>query len=144
MFKITIKHKGDFKFLNNYFEDLLKEKYVKILEKYGNEGVSRLAAATPKDSGRTARSWSYKIVHENGSVSLVFTNSNINKGVNIAIVLQYGHKIWNAGRNEIKNSRDNFINYTSGWYSGIDYINPALRPIFEKISDEAWLEVRQL
>ena len=97
------------------------------LDKYGREGVAALASATPVDSGLTASSWYYKIERQNGSASINFYNSNINEGVPIAIILQYGH---GTG--------------TGGWVEGRDYINPAIQPIFDKIADDAWKEVAKL
>lgn len=95
-----------------------------ILDKYGREGVAALASATPVDTGLTAKSWYYKIENKKGSVTISFLNSNIQNGVPIAIILQYGH---GTG--------------TGGWVEGRDYINPAIQPIFDRIVAEAWREV---
>ena len=97
------------------------------LDKYGREGVAALASATPVDSGLTASSWYYEIENKNGSATITFYNSNIQSGVPIAIILQYGHGTRNGG-----------------WVQGRDYINPAIQPIFDKITDEAWREVTKL
>ena len=115
--------------LKNYDwkRDLKLQKCREVLERHAAEGVSALAAATPKDSGRTASKWGYRIEQTNEKTSLIFTNSNVNKGVNIAIILQYGHST-NHG----------------GYVQGRDYINPAVQPIFDKISKEAWEEVTNL
>lgn len=121
---INFKQKGDFSKLNRYFERLKETVNIGLLDKYGKAGVDALSSATPKDTGKTAASWHYEIKRQNGSVSLEFYNSNVNKGVPIAIILQYGH---GTG--------------TGGWVEGIDYINPALRPIFENLAAEAWKEV---
>ena len=94
------------------------------LDKYGREGVAALASATPVDSGLTARSWHYKIENRKGSVAISFYNSNVQNGVPIAVILQYGH---GTG--------------TGGWVAGRDYINPAIQPVFDKIANEAWREV---
>lgn len=123
---INIKQKGDFKNLSSFLEKTKEKLNLGLLDKYGREGVSALQAATPKDTGKTSESWYYKIERKNGSVSLTFHNSNQNKGVPIAIILQYGH----ATRN-------------GGYVEGVDYINPALRPIFDKIAEEAWKEVKK-
>lgn len=122
MIKFTTTGNFDktFKFLN--FMD--KWKVDKILNKYGAQGVSALAAATPVDSGLTANSWSYEIKSSGKSATISWSNSNINKGVNIAIILQFGH---GTG--------------TGGYVAGRDYINPAMRPIFDKIAEDAWREV---
>ncbi len=123
---INIRQKGDFKNLSSFLEKTKEKLNLGLLDKYGREGVAALQAATPKDTGKTSESWYYKIERKNGSVSLTFHNSNQNKGVPIAIILQYGH----ATRN-------------GGYVEGVDYINPALRPIFDKIAEEAWKEVKK-
>lgn len=97
------------------------------LDKYGREGVAALASATPVDTGLTAHSWKYEIQQKKDSVTISFSNTNIQNGVPIAIILQYGH----ATRN-------------GGWVQGRDYINPAIQPIFDKIANEAWKEVTKL
>lgn len=124
---ITFRHKGDFSKTDRYFERLREAAKVGVLDKYGRAGVEALKSATPVDSGRTANSWNYEIERQNGSVSIIFNNTNINKGVPIAIILQYGH---GTG--------------TGGWVQGRDYINPAIQPIFDKLADEAWKEVTKL
>jgi hypothetical protein len=97
------------------------------LDKYGREGVAALASATPVDTGQTANSWYYEVVIKNGSATISFHNSNIQNGVPIAIILQYGHGTRNGG-----------------WVQGRDYINPAIQPIFDKIANQAWKEVTKL
>ena len=124
---ITFRQKGDFSKLTSYMEKLKNAAKVGVLDKYGREGVAALASATPTDSGETSSSWSYNIVHSKGSVTINFNNSNIQNGVPIAIILQYGH----ATRN-------------GGWVEGRDYINPAIQPIFDKIVESAWREVTKL
>lgn len=126
---ISFKQQGDFsittKYLNRIKRPFMKTSY---LEKYGKMGVAALSSATPVDTGKTSKSWYYKIITgKDGSLSINFYNSNINEGVPIAIILQYGH---GTG--------------TGGWVEGRDYINPAIRPIFDKIAREAWEEVIQL
>ena len=96
----------------------------KILEKYGQMGVEALRSATPIDSGKTAESWGYEISGGKEGATIHWTNTNQNKGVYIAVILQYGH---GTG--------------TGGYVQGIDYINPAIRPVFDKIAEEAWMEV---
>ena len=123
---INIRQKGDFKNLSSFLEKAKEKLNLGLLDKYGREGVAALQAATPKDTGKTSDSWYYKIERKNGSVSLTFHNSNQNKGVPIAIILQYGHATGNGG-----------------YVEGVDYINPALRPIFDKIAEEAWKEVKK-
>lgn len=122
---ITISQQGDFSNLNSFFERCLDVVNFSLLDKYGAEGVAALSAATPIDSGKTASSWDYYIKRTKDSASIVFTNSNLtDTGTPVAILLQYGHATKNGG-----------------FVQGIDYINPAIRPIFEKIADEAWEEV---
>lgn len=124
---ITFRQKGDFSKLTRFLERAKEVAKLGDLDKYGREGVAALSSATPVDSGLTASSWYYEIEHQNGSVSITFNNSNINKGVPIAIILQYGHGTRNGG-----------------WVQGRDYINPAIQPIFDKIADAAWREVTKL
>lgn len=124
---IRLTSKGDFSKATKYFERLKEASRLKVLEKYGQAGVDALSSATPIESGLTASSWSYEIHRQNGGVSIDFYNSNVNKGVNIAIILQYGH---GTG--------------TGGWVQGRDYINPAIQPIFDQIVEEAWKEVTRI
>lgn len=124
---ITFKQKGDFSKLSNFLERAKEVVKIGDLDRYGQDGVDALMAATPKDSGLTASSWYYEIVRTNDSVSIQFLNSNINKGVPIAVILQYGHGTRNGG-----------------WVEGRDYINPAIQPIFDKIAEDAWKEVTRL
>lgn len=121
---VRFKHKGDFRKTENLFRNASNGIKMKRLEAYAQEGVEALASATPKDSGITAASWGYRIEQKNGEIAIVWTNSNVNKGVNIAVILQYGH---GTG--------------TGGYVEGVDYINPAIRPIFDKISENVWKEV---
>lgn len=124
---ISFRHKGDFSKANKYFERVKEAAKIGVLDKYGRAGVAALSSATPVDSGLTASSWSYNIKRQNGSVIIEFCNSHFNKGVPIAIILQYGH---GTG--------------TGGWVQGRDYINPAIQPIFDQIVDEAWREVTKI
>jgi hypothetical protein len=121
---ITFRQKGDFSKLNHYFEKLKEGIKMGDLDKYGRAGVEALSSATPKDTGQTASSWYYEIKRSNGSVSIQFKNSNVHEGVQIAVILQYGH---GTG--------------TGGWVEGRDYINPAIQPIFDEIANNAWKEV---
>lgn len=121
---ISIVQKGDFKKVDSYLEKLLEIGKFGFLDKYGRMGVQALMDATPIDTGETANSWSYEIQREKGTVSLVFSNSHIEQGVNIAIILQYGH---GTG--------------TGGYVEGRDYINPAVQPIFDKILEESLKEI---
>ena len=121
---IVIKHKGDFKKTDRFFERLSKFEISRILDKYGAAGVEALSSATPRDSGRTAGSWNYEVERNRGGYAIYWSNSNMNQGVNIALILQLGH---GTG--------------TGGYVQGIDYINPALKPVFDALADEAWQEV---
>lgn len=121
---ISISQKGDFSKLTSFLERMKNVIKIGDLDKYGCEGVAALSAATPKDSGLTANSWYYKIERGKDSVSISFYNSNVNKGVPIAVILQYGHGTRNGG-----------------YVEGIDYINPAIQPVFNKIAEDAWKEV---
>lgn len=124
---IGFRQKGDFSKATRYFEKLRQASRLKILEKYGQEGVDALASATPVDSGLTAASWYYELTVTNTAATIVYCNSNVNKGVNIAIILQYGH---GTG--------------TGGWVEGRDYINPAIQPVFDSLAERAWGEVTKL
>lgn len=121
---IRIKQRGNFKKTEKLLKKSLGRDYRKVLEKYGEQGVKALSAATPVDTGLTATSWNYEIIQNEDGLSVVWNNTNVQKYVNIAIILQYGH----ATRN-------------GGYVAGRDYINPALRPIFDKMADAAWKEV---
>ena len=121
---VYFTHKGNFNKVEKYFNKLLNREYLNIIDQYAQQGLAVLCSATPKDSGRTADCWSYEIRSEIGATSLVFTNSNENKGVNIAVILQYGHGTRNGG-----------------YVQGIDYINPALEPVLQQIADACFKEV---
>ena len=123
---IKFKQKGDFKKLDSFFEKAKEIIRVGDLNKYGRAGVEALRAATPKDSGETANSWSYDIIREDDKASIIWKNSNINDGVNIAIILQYGHATGNGA-----------------YVQGIDYVNPAMKPVFDNIAESAWKEVER-
>ena len=121
---ITVKSRGNFKRTEKFFTRALSLDVPNILEKYGEMGVSALSSATPKDTGLTASSWSYKIEHQNDYIRLAFDNSNVNKHINIAIILDQGQ----ATRNGY-------------WIEGRNYIEPALKPVFDRIAEDAWKEV---
>lgn len=121
---ITIKQKGDFSKTEKLLKITLGRNYRSVLDRYARQGVEALSAATPKDSGKTASSWGYEIIQNKDSLSVVWTNKNVNRGVNIALILQYGHGTRNGG-----------------YVTGINYINPALKPIFDSMADAAWKEV---
>ena len=121
---IRITTKGDFNNTFRFLNIMSKFQINKILEKYGQMGVEALRSATPIDSGKTAESWGYEISVGKEGATIHWTNTNQNKGGYIAVILQYGH---GTG--------------TGGYVQGVDYINPAIRPVFDKIAEEAWMEV---
>ena len=124
---IRFTHKGDFSKTTRYLERVKKGARPKDLDKYGRKGVEALSSATPKETGETANSWFYEIVDKNGVVSISFGNTNIQNGVPIAIIIQYGHGTNNGG-----------------WVQGRDYINPSIQPIFDEITKEVWREVTKI
>lgn len=124
---VSFRQKGDFRKATRYLERVKEVVHLGSLDKFGREGVAALASATPVESGLTASSWYYEIENKNGSAKITFNNSNIQNGVPIAIILQYGHGTRNGG-----------------WVQGRDYINPAIQPIFDKIANDAWREVTKL
>lgn len=124
---ISFRQRGDFSKTTRYLERVKEAIHLGLLDKYGREGVVALSSATPVESGLTASSWYYEIDNKSGSAAITFYNSHVNKGVPIAIILQYGH---GTG--------------TGGWVEGRDYINPAIQPVFDRLADEAWKEVTKL
>jgi len=121
---IGFKHRGSFNKIEKFFIRMSGARYLDVLDKYGQAGVDALAAATPINSGETAKSWDFIIEREKTKTTITWVNTNAKDGVTIALILQYGH---GTG--------------TGGYVQGIDYINPAIKPIFEKIAEEAWGEV---
>jgi hypothetical protein len=111
---------GDFKKTEDFLKRASGDKF-SALSRYGQEGVNALASATPTDTGETANSWTYEIIRDKSSYSLIWSNTNVVNGRPVAILLQYGH---GTG--------------TGGFVQGSDYINPALRPIFDRIANEVW------
>lgn len=122
--KVNFRH-GNFTKTTKYLENVSKALQNANFDKYGKKGVEALRAATPKDTGKTSQSWEYDIEKSNEYVSIKWRNTNVQNGVNIAVILQYGHGTKNGG-----------------YVKGIDYINPAMRPIFEQLAKEAWEEVK--
>lgn len=123
---IKITHKGNFDRNTRFLNRLREKRYFSILEEYGKKGVEALSAATPVDTGRTAESWSYNVDKTGSGYEISWYNNSQNKGISIVILNQYGH----ATRN-------------GGWVKGIDFINPAIQPIFERMADEIWREVNE-
>lgn len=123
---IRLKSKGSFKKTYKFLNKASDLEIENVFHRYATKGLNALAAATPYESGKTAASWDYRIKTENGKTKIEYINTNINKGVNIAIILQYGH---GTG--------------TGGYVEGRDYINPAIRPVFDEITRELWKEVTE-
>lgn len=122
---VRLSAKGDFSKTFKFLEGARHLMNIpSVLEKYGQRGVDALSAATPLDTGKTASSWYYEVRESKDCYQLLFSNSNVNKGVPIAIILQYGHGTRNGG-----------------YVEGRDYINPALQPIFDELADKVWKEV---
>ena len=121
---ISVRTRGDFKKAEGILHRALQHHYRNKLEYYGELGVRALRDATPVDTGLTADSWSYEIVEEENRLTIWWRNSNVVNGIPVAILLQYGHGT-----------------ATGGYVEGIDYVNPALKPVFDKMADEVWKEV---
>ncbi len=121
---ITFKHRGSFSKTERFLNTVKLQKHLNVLDDLGAEGVRVLSEATPKKTGKTAASWTYEIQKTEESTTIAWLNTNTNQGVTIALILQYGH---GTG--------------TGGFVQGIDYINPAMRPVFDEIANRAWKEV---
>lgn len=124
---IKIIHKGSFKNTERFLDRALHFNVIRILNKYGQLGVEALSSATPIESGETASSWSYTIEGSGGSYTIVWTNSHMNQGYSIALLIQYGH---GTG--------------TGGYVPPNDYINPAIQPIMDRLASDFWNEIRGL
>ena len=118
------KHRGSFSKTEKFLNAISGARYLNALDRYGQEGVRALSAATPVNTGKTASSWTYEIERNSETTTISWLNTNTNQGVNIAIILQYGH---GTG--------------TGGFVAGQDYINPAMKPIFDNIAKSVWKEV---
>lgn len=121
---ISLSSSGSFNKTEQALKRMKQGDAFKILDRYGQMGVDALIASTPSKSNITASSWTYKVKHKKGRWSITWNNTNIVDGVQIAVILQYGHATGNGG-----------------WVEGIDYINPALRPLFDKLAEDVWKEV---
>lgn len=121
---ITISSKGDFNKTNRFLSRMGRLNLSSKVAKYGQEGVRALSSATPQSTGLAASSWGYSVKTNSNGFSLTWTNSDIENGFPVAVMIQYGHGTKNGG-----------------YVQGIDYINPAIRPIFERILNELWKEV---
>lgn len=121
---VQFRHRGNFNKTERFLNFIKRASYLNALDRYGQMGVEALAASTPVDSGKTAASWTYEIERTDKYTRITWLNTNVNKHVNVAIILQYGH---GTG--------------TGGYVQGRDYINPAMKPIFDNIADKVWREV---
>lgn len=121
---ISFSNKGNFKRTEKFLHKIIERRYFDKLNKFGEMGVDALSKATPVDTGKTAASWTYRIEEKPGSIMVYWENTNVNRGVNIALILQYGH----ATRN-------------GSWIEGRDYINPAIQPVFDQMAKALWKEV---
>ena len=119
--RVKFEVSGGFTKTERFLNRMKRREYLKVLDEFGRDGVQALRNATPVDSGATAEAWDYEIKRSRNYTEIVWTNSNINDGVPIAVILQYGH---GTG--------------TGGYVQGRDYINPAIRPIFDEIAEKAW------
>ncbi len=123
---IKLIQEGDFSKTMRFFNRVLRKNYRNIIADYANRGIEALQKATPEDSGKTADSWNYEIIDGDGMTTLYFTNSNTQNGVNVAVLLIYGHGTRNGG-----------------YVEGIDFVTPALRPIFRELADKIWKEATE-
>ena len=119
--RVKFEVSGGFTKTERFLNRMKRHEYLNVLDEFGRDGVQALRNATPVDSGATAEAWDYEIKRTRNYTEIVWTNSNINDGVSIAVILQYGH---GTG--------------TGGYVQGRDYINPAIRPVFDKIAEKAW------
>lgn len=116
---VSFTHKGNFKKTEDYFNSLLNKDYLKILHKYGELGVEALSAATPVDTGLAASSWGYEITNENGQTSLIWTNNDIEGGINVVLLVDRGH-----------------VSKSGSWVPGQHFIDEAISPIIAQIARE--------
>ena len=124
---IRFKHSGNFNNTERFFYNVRNMSIRPILEVYAHQGVLDLASATPKDTGLTANSWGYEINNTRNGCSITWTNTNVVNGIPIVILIQYGHGTRGGA-----------------YVKGRDFINPAIRPILDKIAEKIWMEVSKL
>lgn len=124
VFRVSFSNSGDFKNFEKFANKVQNKEYYSVIDQYAQKGVNALKGATPARTGLTASSWTYRIRITDQNTFIYWENTNVNKGINIAIILQYGH---GTG--------------TGGYVAGRDYINPAIRPIFKEIEDAVWKEL---
>ena len=121
---VSVHTSGDFAKTEGFLHRIVQRHYRNKLNHYGEMGVQALKGATPRDTGLTAESWTYEIAEEGDRLALYWKNNNRQNGALVAILLQYGHGTRNGG-----------------FVEGIDYVNPALKPIFDQMAREVWKEV---
>lgn len=121
---ITFKHKGSFSNTEKFFNRVLRKEYRNILAAYGELGVQILKNATPVDTGATRDAWNFEIEDKNGIVTLAWTNSNENEGINVALLLIYGHGLQNGG-----------------YVVGDNFVDPVIKPLMQDLANKAWREV---
>jgi hypothetical protein len=122
---IGVTTRGDLKRTNDFLKSLLSGDFYTDLNRYGQMGVDALAKATPVDSSLSANSWAYRIIKNRRRPGIEWYNTNIVSGTPVVILIQYGHATG-----------------TGGYVSGRDFINPAMRPIFDKIAEDVWKKVK--
>lgn len=121
---LTFSQSGDFGNTERFLKNVANDSFFANLDSYGKAGVQALADNTPRDSGETAQSWGYKVIRSRTNPGIEWYNTNVNDGTSVAILIQYGH-----------------ATKSGGYISGRDYINPVIRPIFDKIAEDIWKKV---
>lgn len=123
---IGVTSKGDFRKTKDFLNKMLRGDIFSDLDRYGQLGVEALAKATPVDTTLTANSWGYRVIKNKRRPGIIWFNTNKVNGTSVAILIQYGHATG-----------------TGGYVNGRDFINPAMRPIFDKIADDVWKKVKR-
>lgn len=123
---ITVESKGSFKNIDRFLEKMSKRDILTALRAYGQDGVYALSKATPVDTGLAASSWSYQVSKKRGRYTLSWHNTNIENGIPVVILIQYGHGT-----------------RSGSWVEGVDFINPVIQPLFDRIASEIWEEVKR-
>lgn len=122
---ITVSQSGSFDNTDKFINSMKKDEAFRFLDAFGRQGVAALRSSTPVDTSLTSNSWKYEIIKNKGKYSIVWSNINVESGIPVAILIQYGHA-----------TKD------GGWVDGIDYVNPTMRPLFNKIADQVWERVK--
>lgn len=123
---INVTHSGSFKHTEDFLKRVSKRRQFGWLDSYGIRGVDALSNATPKDTRETSKRWRYSVSEKRGVITISWYNDNVEDGKPIAILIQYGHATG-----------------TGGYVEGRDYINPAMQPLFDQMTDEIWKRVKQ-